>query len=849
MLAVLLGVAFVAGTYVFTDTLQRTFTELFDQQQPDVVVTAATEVESLQATSAAGSLPAAALDVVSRTDGAATAAGSVTATGVTLIDPQGEAVGTVGPPTLGVSWIDEPALSQLTIVEGVAPSGRDEIAVDSESFADAGFALGDEVRIITPGPTVKAELVGVFRFGTGGNLAGATLTAFAPERAQRLLLGGDRWTELVALAEDGVSQDQLAEDVRAAFAEARGPGLRGLEVDVQTGEELQDEISDAINEGLSFFTTFLLVFAAVSLFVGGFIIVNTFSVLIARRTRELALLRAVGASRRQVTASVLLEALLVGLIGGILGLVLGVLLAVALRALIGAVGLDLPDSSLVVAPRTVLVALLLGVALTMVAAWVPARRAGRIPPVAALRDDVVLPARSLRLRSIIGGLLLLLGAGLLSIGLLVPVSNAITFVGAGILAVFIGVVLLAAVVGGAVLRVLGAPLSRTTVGRLALRNAQRDRRRTAATAGALMVGLALVTTIGVLGSSATASVETTIQDTLTADYLVTSRSFEAFTPEVAQAVGDVPGVEIVSSVGQSPVLLGEPDTDGRGGQGQGRRAGEEQNLSFAVGVDPTTLAAVLVVDELAGSLNSLSAGAVAMTQPTAESLGVGVDDQVTVTWPSGPQQYRLGAVLAEAGQLSGVIVDRQEFARVGVPDLDSALYVVAEDRTSAGDLRPALEAALADFPTVQLLDQTEVADQVRDQVGQLLNLVYGLLGLAVVIAVLGIVNTLALSVLERTREIGLLRAVGTSRQQVGRMIRIEAVLIALFGAVLGVVLGLAFGVAIQRALAEDGIAVLGIPWPLLAVVFAMSALAGLAAAILPARRAARLDVLGAIATE
>jgi putative ABC transport system permease protein len=834
-LAVVLGVAFVAGTYVFTDTLQRTFDDLFTTNQPDVVVSPSADGTRAAAGSAA-SLPASVADVVADVPGVAASAGAVQTTGVTLVDADGEAVGTAGPPTLGVSWSDDERLSPLRLVEGRGPETAGEIAIDADAFESGGFALGDTIRVLTPGPTVEAELVGVFRFGTSGNLAGATLTAFAPAIAQQLLLGDERWSTVQAVAEADLSQQELAERVSEELAEASNATLV-----VQTGDEVQDEAAQAVTEGLGFVTTFLLVFAGVALFVGAFIIVNTFSVLIARRTRELALLRAVGASRRQVVTSVLVEAFLVGLVGGLLGLLLGIVLAVALRELFGVIGFEIPAGSLVVRPRTIVAALLIGTLLTMVAAWFPARRAGTVPPVAALRDDVVLPSRSLRRRTVVGVVMAVLGATLLAVGLGGAAPGGLGLVGAGILLVFVGVALASAALSGTAMATLGRPFMSRTVGRLAVRNAQRDRRRTAATAGALMIGLALVTMIGVLGSSASRSVEATISDVVRADYIVGSSTFQPFSPEVGDAVAAVDGVAVVSRLAISPAAIGDAEAPGAVEVGP--------TGSFGTGIDPATLerAVALTVDQ--GTLADLGPGAVAVDLGTADSFDLEVGSTVPITWSTEARDYKVVATYEASGPLTGPLVDREEFVQMGLSAQDSTLYVVADDDIDAAGLRPALEEALSGYPNVTVQDQTELVEQISGQVDQVLSLVYALLGLAVVIAVLGIVNTLLLSVLERTREIGLLRAVGTSRVQVRRTVRIEALLIAVYGALLGVGLGLMFGVAIQRAIADEGIDRLAIPWTLIAVVLVVSGLVGVLAAILPARRAANLDVLAAIAAE
>lgn len=824
-LAVILGVAFVSGTFVFSDTLQRTFSELFDTVQPDVVVSPDAASGAL--------LPVEAADVAASTDGVATSSGAVQVDGVTLIGADDEPVGTAGAPTLGVGWFGDDRLSPLSLVDGRAPAADDEIAIDTEALAAGDFSIGDTIRVLTAGPSVDATLVGVFRFGTTGSLAGATLTAFTLERAQELLLDEPGWTTVQAIAEDGTAQSELADEVTAAFADAE------IAATVQTGDEVADESTEAITDGLSFITTFLLVFAGIALFVGAFIIVNTFSILIARRTRELALLRAVGASRRQVSWSVLVEAALVGLVGGLVGLGLGVILAVGLRGLFSAVGVDIPAGGLVVAPRTVAVSVTIGVVLTMLSAWFPARRAGRVPPVAALRDDVVLPTRSLRARTVGGVALLALGSAVLAVGLVGSVPNGIALVGAGLLLVFVAVALLSAVISGAVTGILGWPVRNSPVGRLAVRNAQRDRRRTAATAGALMIGLALVTMIGTLGSSATRSVDATISDVIRADFLVSSPTFDPFSPEIGDAVEDVEGVAVVSRFAVAPASLDgtRPEAEaGPGGQ-------------FAAAVDPETVEQAVAVDVTEGSLTDLADGTAAVDVDTAAQEDLELGSTVTVTWTTGEGTYDVVALYEQTGPLSGVLVTRGEFDRLGLPATDNTLYVVLDDDTDADQARDDLDEALAPYPTVVVQDQAELADQVRDQVNQLLSLVYALLGLAVIIAVLGIVNTLLLSVLERTREIGLLRAVGMLRRQVRGAVRVEAVVIALFGALLGVGLGLVFGVAVQRSLVDDGITTLAVPWTLVVIVLVVSAGVGVLAAILPARRAANLDVLAAIASE
>lgn len=824
-IAVAAGIAFLAGTYVFTDTLKKTFEDLFNQVVPDVVVQPEQEFAADSAISSA-TLPVEAEDIVASVDGVQSAQGSVFTGGVVLLDDEGDVVGTPGAPTFGASWSDDETLTPLRLVEGRGPTSDTEVAIDTQAQESGGFEIGDTLSIATPGPAVEATLVGVFRFGSSGNLAGATITAFEVGYAQDLLLGGPAWNQVDALAESGVSQDTLAADVEAVLADA------GLSATVQTGEEYQDEQSAALTEGLGFINTFLLVFALVAIVVAIFVILNTFSILVARRSRELALLRALGASKGQVTRSVLGEAVVVGLIGSVLGLLAGLGLALGLQQVFRLIGADIPAGGLVVLPRTVILAITVGLVVTVAAALYPAVRAGRVPPLAAMRDDITSPRRAMTVRAAVGVVLLLLGAGLLAVGLVGDVPNGIALVGAGALVLFVAVAVLAAVIARPVVGILGWPVRASgTVGRLAVRNAQRDRRRTAATSSALMIGLALVSAIGVLGASTTASLDETIDDVIGADYVLFSTTFQPFSSEVAAEVAEIDGVQTVARTTDAPAQV-----DGTEG--------------FVSIVDPDTYSEVINEPIVAGSYDALADGELLQLDAAAEAAGREIGDSVEIIWPTGRQTYLLGGTYeGVTGGEQGFALSREEYLDAGNPDVDSTVFVTVEEGVDPESVREELDAAAAPFGTVNVQDQTEFKDQIRGQVNQLLTVIYALLALAVVIAILGIVNTLALSVLERTREIGLLRAVGTTRTQLRRMVMWESVVIALFGAVLGVALGLALGAAVRASLAEDGISVFAVPVTLVVTVLVLSAIVGVLAALAPARRASKMNVLDAIATE
>jgi putative ABC transport system permease protein len=760
-LAVVLGVAFVAGTFVFTDTLRSTFEELFGQTDTDVSITALAEFET-EVT--AGTVPDSLIATVEALPDVAKATGFVQANGVTIIGTDGDPVGTAGAPTFGVSWGDDPALSPLSLVDGRGPAAPDEVAIDTQSAEQGGFVVGDPIALVTPGPRVEATLVGIFRYGTTGNLAGASLTAFDPATAQELLTAPGEWTEIAILGREGVSQEALKEQVVAAV----GPDYL-----VRTAEEAEAEASRQLTEGLQFFNIFLLVFAGIALFVGTFLILNTFSMLVAQRTRELALLRAIGASRSQVTGSLLAEAALVGAVGGLLGLAVGVGLALALQGLFGAIGIEIPSAGLVIQPRTVLVALLLGLGITVLAALLPARRAASVPPVAAMRDDLVLPVKSLRRRTWIGSVVLLLSVLLAAAGLATAgesAGNAASLVGLAALAALVGVIIVAPSLSGPVVAVLGAPMRGTAIGRIAVGNARRNRRRTALTATALMIGLALVSAFGVLGSSTTKSTDATVERVLGADYIVTATNFFPFSPDIAAAIAEVDGVQTVARI-----MIVPAQVDGSSVQ--------------LVGVDIADVAQVLRITTVDGSLEAVVAGELLVDETTATNGSVAVGDEVTLTLQTGSEQRSIGGVY-EAGPLfSGYVASRESLIAAGAQDLDQQVLVKVAEGADATQVRADLDAALAPYPTVQLQDQTEFKEQIRSQINQLLAIIYALLGLAVIIAILGIVNTLALSVAERTREIGLLRAVGATRPQVRQMIRRESLLIAVFGALLGVAVG------------------------------------------------------------
>ncbi len=822
--AIVLGVAFVAGTMIFTDTLDRTFTALFESTASDVSVTAEAGFDA-GAEGPAGSrpVPAGLVERVRAVDGVAAAEGYVQAEGVYVLTPAGEVLDTGGAPGIGASWSTEPELSLGELTDGRAPARSGEVALDSGTAQEAGYAVGDRVTLLTPGPRVEATVVGVFTFGEDGGLAGASLTAFDVATAQQLTGVGDGFTGIQVAASDGVTHAELRDRVAAAV----GDGY-----DVQTAQQQADEQAAALEEGLSFITVLLTAFAVIALFVGSFIILNTFSMLVAQRTRELALLRALGASRGQVTRSVLVEAAVLGVVGATLGLAGGFGIATGLRALFGSFGLTL-DGDLVLSAGTVVWSYAVGLGVTVLAAWVPARRAARTPPVAAMRDDHVAVERSLRRRTVLGGVLAVGAAGALTGSLLTgDGGNAPALVGIGALALVLAAVALSPVLARPFARLLGAPLPwlAGTAGRLARDNAQRNPRRTAATASALMVGLTLVTGFGILGASANASVDALIDDALRADYVVSTAVGQPFTPEVADRLRGLDEVDAVLQQRFTQVQLGGQAT-------------------FAAAVDAATLDRGLTLEYVSGGSAGLAGRGLLVDETTAEARGWGVGDTVEAVSAGGQRtELTVGGVYAANQAVGSAVVSLQTDAALGGPALDRYVYVVLADGTDASTARAAIESVVDAYPVVGLKDREEFAGEQKAQVDQVLLLINALLVLSVVIAVLGIVNTLAMSVLERTREIGLLRAIGMDRRQLRRTVRLEAVLISVYGSVLGLGSGLVLGVALTRSLSDQGITELLVPGGQLAGFLVLGAVIGVVAAAWPARRAARMQVLDAIAT-
>jgi putative ABC transport system permease protein len=828
--AIVLGVAFVSGTMVFTDAMDATFDDIIEGGTADVEIgfEGAGDFDSGQDSR---TFPAALVDRLEALPEVASAHPGNELNSVFVIGEDGKVVGGNGPPGLANIPTDARSLTGtqvLTVTEGEYPDGPREVALDARTVEEGGFEVGDEVRLVTSGtpPAMRAELTGVVEFGEG-SLAGATLTIFEREFLQQRFFGGrDVHTGVSLNAAPGVSQRGLADAAQKVLPE---------DLVARTGDDYVEENEETLDEILGFLQIFLLVFAGVALVVGIFLIINTFSILVAQRRRELALLRALGASRRQVNRSVLLEAVVVGLVGSTAGLAVGYLLALVLRFVFGLVGLDLSSAEFTVSGATAGWSYGVGVLVTVVASILPARRASRIPPMAALRDDVALPEATLRRRVVVGVVLVLLGAGSMATGLALSGTTGLIALGGGILLVLVGVSLMSAVLGAPVLHLFGAAYRRLfgAIGRLASQNALRNPRRTGATASALMIGLALMTMMSILGSSASASTDAAIGKTLTSQFVVSNVVSQPFSPAIADDIREVDGV-----AGVSRLRAAYPELKGRGG------------TAWTVAVDPSAFGVALAVPATAGSFAALAPGTVAVTEATARTQGLGVGDTLTLVFQGGEVPLEVVALFDRNVALPGeYVVTPDALVRGGLTPLDAMVFVTKEPSADTDAVRAALDEVIADLPTVTVKDPEGFAAEQNEWVDQILSLIYGLLGLSVVIAILGVVNTLSLSVIERTREVGLLRAVGVGRRQLRTMIRLEAVVVAVFGALLGLVMGVLFGATLVLALEDQGLTELAVPVTWLAGFLVAAAVVGVLAAVFPARRAARLDVLRAIATE
>jgi putative ABC transport system permease protein len=817
-LAIVLGVTFISGTFVLTDTLHNTFTELFSNiySKIDFQVRGVAQLGS-GGNAVRNTIPESLLATVRGVPGVAAAQGQVTGY-AQFVAPDGKAISTGGAPTLGISFDTDQQISNLHLIAGAPPTTPDDVVMDAGTAQKHGFTVGQRVRILSAGPPQAYTITGIAQFGSANNLAGATLAAFTLPTAQSVVQETGKLDDINVVAAPVASKAA----VQQAIAKALPPG-----VEVVTGQTVVNESTDSVNQLLSFFSTALLVFAFISLFVGGFTIFNTFSIIVGQRTRELALLRIVGASRRQVFRSVLGEAAITGLVSSVIGIGLGVLAALGLQALLRGFGITLPPGSLVFEARTVLVGLAVGVGVTVIAAIGPARNAVRIPPVAALDDRQSGPTVTMRRRFIGGAILAVLGVILLALGLAKP---TIQLVGLGAVAIFLGTAILAPAIARPLASVIGRPLARLLgePGKLGRENSMRSPRRTAQTASALMVGLALVAAMAVFGASLSRSATSSADQAISADLIVTATGTGELSNTAASIASAVPGVTATTTV--------------YGGQFE-----FEGTQSKLTAVSTDHLADTVILRMTSGSPAALAQGELLIDSTTAQDKHLVVGDTVPARFAlTGPANLRIGGIYQANALIGSYLVSSAFFVAHYSTRPPAGLLLRTGGSASVDN---AVTSALAPYPNVQVQTKAQFEQAQVSGVNQLLGLVYALLALAVIIALIGIVNTLMLSVFERTREIGLLRAVGMRRRQVRVMIGSEAVILAVFGAIIGIIIGTGMGLALVSSLKQQGITDTVVPVPDMVIFLVLAAVLGLVAAIWPARRAAKLDVLAAIAAE
>ncbi|NKY85994.1 FtsX-like permease family protein [Nocardia veterana] len=813
LLSVVLGTAFVAGSFVFTDTLQRTFDGIFADQARGVDV----RVEPKHAQSLG--VPNDVVAKVAGTEGVRAVAPAVQGPVVLLKD--GHAVQTGGAPSWGRSYLppDRAIAEPEHFVAGVAPVTPGQVAINSGGADRAGLHVGDKAKVLIPARgTIDMTVSGIYDVSSDtGGFIGLLLD---DAQARELFTDGEHVAYVDVAAAPGVSPDVLRDRIARTVPDYK----------VMDGDQVRADLKAQVGNALKFVNYFLLAFGAIALVVGTFIIYNTFSMIVAQRLRELALLRAVGAGRRQVGLSVVSEAVVIGLLGSVLGLAAGIGLAFGLSALLNAFDLGLPTGTMQVLPRTVLAAIGIGLVVTVASAYAPARRAAKIPPVEAMREEFASVGESLRVRTVIGAVLAVIGVILVVLGARNTGGNAAATVGIGAAAMILAVLFASPALSRPVVGALGLlvrPFG--AIGAMARNNAIRNPRRTAATAFALTLGLMLVSAIGMLGASAKASVGELVDKGVNADYVLAGPQMIGVPLGAAEAARSVPGVSDVVAF-----------------RGVALRVGDDQ----VTGTSPDApMAGVLRYDIRQGTDN-LTGNSLLVSETEAGDRNWRAGQQVEVTSVDNKKFRVTVAGIYADSQLLGPLVVAPDLYNQVMPvafRTDLIVLVKAAPGADVAAMRGNLEKATASYVVVQVQDREEFKGAQGKQINMMLAILYGLLALAVVIAILGIVNTLALSVVERRREIGMLRAVGMQRPQVRRTIYLESMLIAVFGAVVGVVLGLGLGVGFLRTLSDLGLSTIAVPWSQIVAMLIGSALVGVLAALWPAVRAARTPPLAAIA--
>ncbi|MEY9963070.1 putative ABC transport system permease protein [Streptacidiphilus sp. MAP12-16] len=832
MLAVLLGTAFVAGTMVFSDSVGQSFKDSISSSYTNISVQvsdthAGVDTGPKDHTGTHAMLTGSTLRDIAALPGTATARGTVSGF-AGLSDPHGNLIGSRGN-TYGGNWVpgNDGQDAKYPMAQGTGPTDAHGIAIDQKTAKDNNFKVGDTVRMAVNGPVMQMTVTGVFSTDDPQVKAGGSLVLFDNATAQSLYLKPGQYGSIEATAKPGTTQDQLLSEIKQVVPHGQG-------INAETGAQLTADQASMIQTAMSGMRTALLAFAGIALFVGIFLISNTFTMLIAQRTRELALMRAIGASRRQITYSVLLEALFVGISASVVGLAAGIGIGRGMQSLMGSMGSQISASTLVISPTTVVATLLTGVLVTVMAALLPSIRASRVAPVAAMRsNDAPATQKSLIVRNTIGLALAGLGLAAVVLGAGKSGSTGQTLVGAGAVFTLVGVFVLTPLLSRPVIALVGPLYARLfgISGTLARQNAVRNPRRTAATASALTIGVTLISALTVIGASMNHAIDKQVTQGMRADYAISAMLSQPISPALLPAIAGTPGVTASSVLDQQDLTVNGADLS-------------------VTGVNAAGADQLMTPQMVSGSMAALGQGQILVDQEHATKGHWTVGSSILVSYPNGSSgQVTVGGIYQNSDLMGQALMGEAALS----PHTNAPYYgdvLVKGGSGATPQLRQALKDATGDNPLIKVDSQQDIRDQFSSKISLMLNVMYGLLGMAVIIAILGVVNTLAMSVFERKREIGMLRAIGLDRRGIKRMVRLESVVIASFGAVLGVAIGGFLAWAAVRLL---GSAVGGLtttlPYGQLAAYVAGAALIGLMAALWPARRAARLDILGSIATD
>ncbi|MGO4957093.1 ABC transporter permease [Luteococcus sp. Sow4_B9] len=847
MLAIILGVSFVSGSMIFGDMMTGSFDQIVSGTVSDVDVVKKTDEAVTDGAANTSKLDDAVAAKIKAVDGVSEVGGSVYGMDAILIGKNGKALTSFGPPQMGFSWIDLPALKGNkggNIIEGREPRSGDEVVVDPQSLKKSGYQVGDRAKVITPTKgTLQFTIVGTGTFGEGSS-AGASYVFFTTERAQEIFLDGSpSYSSFWVVTTPEADRAAVASQIQKVLP-------RGYEA--KDGQLVADETSGSIGDALKFVNAFPLVFAGISLLVATFLIVNTFTILVAQRSRELALFRAMGASKRQLRQTVLAEAFIVGLVSSVIGLFLGVGIAVLIKQGMAAGGWDLGSAPITLGLPAIVASLLTGTVVTVLAALGPARRATRISPIEAMTAARTETDQGLGRRAVVGVVLALLGVVGILLGLFTEVPQPVVWSGLGMALAMVGVAIASPLVGRPVVWAVSR-INRVVfgeIGKLAELNSIRQPRRTAATASALMVGLTLVSMLAIFGSSATRSVTAQIENTVRGNYLIGQQGFKEFPLAVREKIGKVDSVDKVHAM-KIGTFLEIPD----GRSMPTPEAFNDVTGRYWVALGGMELESVnkIFPQQIVQGRMFTGEGEMVVAEETAKEEGIQLGHTQKLFAPESQRIVDVKVVGIYSPGDGQTIMDKwvstKTLTDAGLGQKDAFLAIYLKPGADTATARADLDQALSDMPLVSVMDVSEYTDTILQNVDRTMAVLYALLALSVLIAVLGIVNTLGLSIVERTREIGLLRAIALTRAQVRRMITLESVVIALLGAVVGVGLGTVFGIVLQRLMADDGINMLSIPWGQLALFVVAAGVVGVLAAVWPAHRAASTDVLRAIASE